>query len=184
MTLGRIIRLLNAEHHSIIKVSRLTKVFVFFDILCFWVQSGGGGLQASKNQNLSHTGEIVVIAALFLQVIVFGLFVVVAAVFHKRLLNRPTAQSQGSLPWKRHMGGLYDASGLILLRNVVRIVEYIQGYDGYIENHEWFLYLFDAVPMFAVMVIMAVIYAPVLLKYSGMEELQETSMELQPRGLK
>ena len=163
MTLGRIMRLLHAEHHSLIHVQRLTKTFVLFDVLSFFMQSGGGGLQAAKKHQSRHIGQILVLVALFLQVIVFGLFVVVAAVFHKRLSRQPTPKSQGSLPWKRHMAGLYTTSGLILLRNVIKIVEYIQGYDGYINHHEWFLYVFDAVPMFAVMVVMGIVYAPLLL---------------------
>ncbi len=157
MALGRIIRLLHAEHHSIIGVSKLTKVFVIFDILVFLIQSAGAAFQAGKSKSAIHLGQVQVLVALFLQIIVFGLFVAVAAIFQRRITSQPTQQSQGPLPWKRHMLGLYLASGLILLRNIIRIVEYVQGHDGYINHHEWYLYVFDAVPMFGVMVVMAVI---------------------------
>lgn len=43
---------------------------------------------------------------------------------------------------------LYFASLLILVRSVVRVVEYIQGNTGYILSHEVFLYIFDATLMF------------------------------------
>ena len=81
--------------------------------------------------------------------------------------------SLGSLPWKLYLGGLYGASGLILVRNIVRTVEYNQGYGGYINGHESYLYIFDAVPMFCAMVVMVAIYAPSLLQQRKVEELGE-----------
>ena len=179
MTLGRIIRLLHAEHHSMVDVNKLTKIFVLFDIITFQIQSAGGGLQAGKKESAQHFGRILVLAALVLQIIVFALFVVIAAVFQRRVLSQPTQESQSSLPWKRHMIGLHSASGLILLRNIVRIVEYAQGYDGYINHHEVFLYIFDATLMFGVMMLMGIIYAPSLLAQKRGEELVGTGSELQ-----
>jgi hypothetical protein len=61
-------------------------------------------------------------------------------------------------PWLKHMSGLYIVSILILGRSIVRGVEYIQGFDGYIITHEAFLYAFDAVPMFLAVVTMNVIH--------------------------
>ncbi|KAK4692053.1 hypothetical protein P7C71_g5076, partial [Lecanoromycetidae sp. Uapishka_2] len=184
MILGRIIRLLRAEHHSLIKVDRLTMIFVLCDIVSFIVQSGGGGMQVSKTHGLVHTGQVLVIAALFLQMIIFGLFIMVAAIFHRRLKAQPTQSSLSSLPWQKHMLGLYLASGLILVRNTVRTIEYIQGYSGYINSHEVFLYVFDAVPMFLVMVVMAVIYAPKIIKEEKERELSDSAIEMQGRHSK
>ena len=131
MILGRLIRLLNAPHHSLINVDHLTKIFVTSDIVSFQVQSAGAGLQAGKAEKSQHTGQILVIAAaLFLQITIFSLFVTVATIFHIRALRQPTQQSRSSLPWQKQMQGLYAASVLILVRNVVRVVQYIQGYGG------------------------------------------------------
>jgi hypothetical protein len=55
------------------------------------------------------------------------------------------------LPWKRHMYVLYVASGLIMVRSVFRVIEYLQGNNGYLLRHEYFLYIFDAVLMLIVM---------------------------------
>lgn len=136
-------------------------------------------IRAGKTEKLAHIGQDLVLVALFLQIVIFSLFVAVAVVFQRRLAAQPTQQSQGVLRWKRNIRGLYSASALILLRNLVRVVEYIQGYGGYVNGHEWFLYVFDAVPMFAVMVVLAVIYAPSLLKECRMDELPPTTVELQ-----
>ena len=45
------------------------------------------------------------------------------------------------------MIGLYLVSVLIFVRSIVRCVEYIEGFFGYIIEHEPFLYVFDATPM-------------------------------------
>lgn len=186
MTLGRIIRLLHAEHHSLIAVNKLTKIFVISDVLSFQIQSAGAGLQAGKAKKLADIGRVLVVVALFLQIIIFSLFIIVAIVFQRRTVRQPTQQSRGPLLRKRHMNGLYGASGLILVRNLVRVVQYIQGYSGYINVHEWFLYLFDALPMFGVMVLMVVIYAPRLFKQGQGEELGGElcgpTMQLQPKA--
>ena len=51
------------------------------------------------------------------------------------------------------MHTLYAASGLIMFRSIFRVVEYVQGNNGYLLRHEYFLYIFDAVLMLVVMVL-------------------------------
>lgn len=58
------------------------------------------------------------------------------------------------------MRGLDAASALVLVRYLVRVVQYFQKYEGYINSHEVFPYVFDTVPMFAVMQFMLLIHAP------------------------
>lgn len=62
------------------------------------------------------------------------------------------------LPWKRHLYALYVASALIMVRSVFRVVEYLQGNDGYLLRHEVFLYIFDALLMFAVLILFNVVH--------------------------
>jgi hypothetical protein len=112
-----------------------------------------------------HTGEKIVIAGLFVQLAFFACFVIVAGVFHYRLVNDKPLQKrvQGAkhfsapaldeVPWKRHLYNLYGASGLIVVRSIFRIVEYVQGNAGYLLSHEVFLYVFDAALMVVVMVL-------------------------------
>jgi hypothetical protein len=56
-----------------------------------------------------------------------------------------------ALPWKRHLYVLYSTSTLVLVRSLFRVVEYIQGQDGYFLRHEIYLYVLDAALMFVVM---------------------------------
>ena len=138
-----------------------------------------------------HTGEKIIIGGLFVQLVSFALFVVVAGVFHHRLVNDKPVRKQfhpsaffrrehkslasttsmaltrntvppranlNELPWKRHLYNLYFTSGLLVVRSLFRIIEYIQGNSGYLLSHEVFLYIFDAVLMLAVMVMFNWIY--------------------------
>jgi hypothetical protein len=126
----------------------------------------GGGIQAMGTLEALHTGEKLIIAGLFTQLFFFAFFIVVAGMFHYRLVhNKPLTKrlhspthlsppiSLQNLPWKRHLYNLYLTSGLIMIRSIFRVIEYLQGNAGYLLSHEVFLYVFDAVLMLAVMVL-------------------------------
>jgi hypothetical protein len=182
--LGRVILLVDGERFSLIRQKWLTAAFVTGDVLSFMIQSGGGGIQAMGTLSSMHTGETLIVAGLFMQLAFFGFFIVVAGLFHYRLINnkpskqltlrccggkgrgrRLTASSSAApinasipvdldaLPWKRHIYALYGGSALIMVRSIFRVIEYLQGNDGYLLKHEVFLYVFDAVLMLLVMVL-------------------------------
>lgn len=101
-----------------------------------------------------HTGELIVITGLALQILIFGIFVVVAYIFHTRMLKAPTQRvATMTIPWLKHLHALYGSSALILVRSLFRVIEYAQGNNGYLFRHEAFMYLFDTILMFAVMVL-------------------------------
>ncbi|KAH8686093.1 RTA1 like protein [Tricladium varicosporioides] len=146
MTLGRIIRSVNAEKYSLIRVNWLTKLFVLGDVMSFMIQGGSAGLMI--NSNTASAGEKMVVAGLLIQVIMFGLFVVVALLFQSRMRSNPTPASYHSeIPWKQSLHMLYLVSLLIMIRSIFRVVEFVMGYDGYPLKHEWTLYVFDSMLM-------------------------------------
>ena len=112
---------------------------------------------AKKNPANSKKGERIIVGGLFVQLVFFGLFVITAAVF-----QRKGAAYLKSLPkditWKKHLFALYGTSILILIRSVFRVIEYLQGNNGYLLRREVFLYVFDAALMLGVMVIMNVVH--------------------------
>lgn len=61
--------------------------------------------------------------------------------------------SQRGLPWPRLLLGLYTVSILIMIRNVVRAIEYGMGSKGYLLAHEWITYVLDAALMVIVLLI-------------------------------
>lgn len=82
MTLGRIIKSLNANKHSILKPTKFTRTFVLGDVLSFVVQGGGAGLSVVQKQGLARWAERIVIVGLVIQIVVFSIFCVVSVVFH------------------------------------------------------------------------------------------------------
>ncbi|KAJ5488976.1 RTA1 domain protein [Penicillium diatomitis] len=154
MVLGRLIRSIGADEHSIIPVRWLTRTFVSSDIICFLVQGSGSGLMAMGSS--ASMGKSIVLAGLAIQVLMFGLFIVVSFEFERRL-NRTASVGRFdiSVQWKIHLRVLNVVCALILVRSVFRVIEYALGNDGYLLSHEWSIYIFDSVPMTAVMALWA-----------------------------
>ncbi|KAF7374487.1 hypothetical protein MSAN_00333100 [Mycena sanguinolenta] len=70
----------------LIRHSRVTKIFVWSDIITFLLQSGGGGMTASKNNlSLVNVGNKIALVGLTLQAVSFGLFTIVLIVFAYRV---------------------------------------------------------------------------------------------------
>ncbi|PQE32574.1 RTA1 domain protein [Rutstroemia sp. NJR-2017a WRK4] len=157
MTLGRIMRHVKGEHHSVIRINWLTRSFVIGDVLSFMVQANSAALMFKAST--VKMGENLVLVGLFIQVISFGLFFVTAVIFERRMRKEPTAESfVVEASWLQHLRVLYTMSVLIMIRSIFRVVEYAEGQKGYSLKHEWTLYMFDAVPMFIVTVIYYVWY--------------------------
>ncbi|KAF7906689.1 hypothetical protein EAF00_000968 [Botryotinia globosa] len=157
MTLGRIMRYVHGEHHSLIRINWLTKIFVIADVLSFFVQGGSSGLMF--NTSTASLGEKVVLVGLFIQIIAFAFFMFTALVFERRMRREPTPESfVVEANWIHHLHCLYIISALILVRSVFRVVEYAAGQKGYPLMHEWTLYTFDTVPMWIVTVIFSIWY--------------------------
>lgn len=73
---------------------------------------------------------------------------------------------------------LYITNSLILLRSVFRVIEYAMGNNGYLLRHEVFLYIFDAVPMLAVMVFYVWKYPSEITELLRAEKQRPSRMEM------
>lgn len=119
----------------------------------------GGGIQASGTASALTTGSHLVVGGLFVQLFFFGCFIAVAVHFDVAMHKVPTTRAQsGAVPWRKHLLTLYFASVLVMIRSIFRVVEYLQGFSGYLLSHEIYLYIFDAVLMFCVMVMFNVVH--------------------------
>ena len=154
MSLGRLIRATYGEKHSLVRVTWLTKIFMIGDVLSFLIQGGGGSIMSNGDMDKIKAGEKVIIGGLFLQIIMFGLFILAAMVFHHRLRKLPSQQScHPKLKWEKMLAVLYAVSGSIMAWNTFRVAEYIEGHDGPLLTVEWPIYVFDALPMAATMLV-------------------------------
>lgn len=146
MELGRIVLMIDGDRALFIRRTWLTKIFVGGDVLSFLMQASGAGLLAAGDAGSQDTGEKVIVGGLFVQILFFGMFVVAAIIFQTRQSRQPSSLAK-ERPWKKHMNGLYFVSIAIFVRSIVRVVEFLQGYDGFLMTHEVFIYVFDALPM-------------------------------------
>ncbi|KAH6955884.1 RTA1 like protein-domain-containing protein [Ilyonectria sp. MPI-CAGE-AT-0026] len=151
MILGRIIELTEGEKYSLVRKQWLTKLFVMGDVTSLLFQSAGGGMMAVAS--LNKTGEKVIVGGLFVQLIFFGGFIIVAAVFHRRMAAAPTARaSEPYVRWKQYLTTLYVTGVLILIRSIFRVVEFIQGNHGALMRSEAYVFVFDGLLMLIVLV--------------------------------
>ncbi|OHF01553.1 RTA1 protein [Colletotrichum orchidophilum] len=182
MELGRIITVIDGEGHALIRKEWMTKIFVTGDVLSFILQGGGGGYQASGTLDALNSGAKIIIVGLFVQLICFGFFVVIAVAFHYSINSAPTGRSNSSIPWRKHMMALYLGSFLVMVRSIFRAAEYLQGFDGYLLSHEAYLYIFDALLMFLVMVLFNIIHpSEIVAILAGGGYVHELKMDTLPR---
>ncbi|RYP93126.1 hypothetical protein DL770_000783 [Monosporascus sp. CRB-9-2] len=155
MVLGRLVRLLQAEHLAFIPVRWTSKIFVTADVISILMQGAGGAMLAiAETTDMFQTGENIIIAGLFVQLVGFGVFIAVAGVFYARITKNPTrAADTVDTPWRSYLWVMFGSTALILIRSVFRLIEYLQGNDGYLMSKEVYLYIFDAVLMLIVMVL-------------------------------
>lgn len=178
MTLARVTIALGAEEYSLISPRWLTKIYVCIDILCFFSQFAGAGVQASGNQQVISIGNKVILGGLIFQLVAFGFFLLMAwrisVRFGQSQKNYTNSRYQGH-GWRKYFWALYVVSVLFIVRNLVRAIEYAQiassggGFsfasrnsDGSltyeterkpkIGDNEIYLYLFDGAMMLSVAV--------------------------------
>jgi hypothetical protein len=153
MLLGRIMASIGAGHLSIIRPTRLTKIFIAGDILSLTVQGNATGLTARKDPSL--VAEKIIILGLFIQLAVFAFFIIATIIFDRRIRRQVTKDGnpRPEIPWRQGMTVLYVCSGLIIVRSIFRAVEYIMGLNGYLLTHEWPLYVFDGALMWSCQVV-------------------------------
>ncbi|EPS45626.1 hypothetical protein H072_385 [Dactylellina haptotyla CBS 200.50] len=161
MALGRIFKITNGAKYSIIRPSWLTKIFVFGDVASFVIVGVGGSLVATADTaDKADKGELIVIVGLIVQLVFFSIFLLTALIFHFRINKNPTekVQVKHTVHYQKHLYILYLAGFLILARSVFKLIEYIQGRDGYLFSKEWFAYVFDAAFMFFTMIIFHIVH--------------------------
>jgi hypothetical protein len=89
-----------------------------------------------------------------------------------------TAIKMEELMWLRHITTLYITSGLVFVRSVFRVAEYIQGEDGYLLSTEVYLYAFDAALMLVVMMLFNVVHPSQITKSTKVNSGVQGGIEL------
>ncbi|KAK1983620.1 RTA1 like protein-domain-containing protein [Colletotrichum cereale] len=144
-----LINLLDASHHLLIGPKWLNKVFVLGDILSFLAQSGGGGMLATATDRDSvKRVENIIVDGLGVQILFFGVFIVVTLIFHIYLTRNPTPKSRtGQNHWKGLLWVLYGSNLMIMVRSLFRVAEYVKGQEDELQSKEIYIYILDALLM-------------------------------------
>jgi len=183
MILGRVMAYINSPHLSIIPHRRLTTIFVCGDILSFVIQGSGAGLMAMQSFSL-NVASLIIVGGLVVQLIFFGVFFAALIIFDVRcrrqgIPKRMVAYDGSSrLHWHSVVIALYIASTLISIRCVFRAIEFATGFDGYLQTHEAYFYVFDSLPMVTTMLTFNIIVPGNALK-GVIQETEDVEMRLQ-----
>lgn len=168
MTFGRIIKNLKAEASiSLNSLKWLTPLFVLGDVICLASQLAGSVLRASDDHTTNQRGSHIVLGGLILQASIFFFFAILTFDFYTRFRRTEKASR---FPWDKHVVVLWILSLTFIIRNLVRIVEFLQGGDGYITMHESMLYLFDGTLMLFVVMLLVFVHPGQLLRVVGRDE--------------
>ncbi|KAF4817594.1 Protein RTM1 [Colletotrichum siamense] len=180
MTLGRYIRVFQLRDRIVIPPRLMTFVFVTVDLRCFVTQVFGSAAPASGDPQGIALGKTLIISGLITQLAALCLFLIMI------LVSDRLAKNSRSQDWKassiadsapRYFQVTYWVAGAMLLRSLVRGIEYLQGDGGFIISHEAFVYVLDGVPMVFVAAVYVFVHPGMLLRdaarVGGTEEHQE-----------
>lgn len=133
-------------------------------------------MSGSEKPDEAKRGQTIIIGGLVLQIFAFALFITCTLTLQLRLHSNPPVQCLAGVVthYRRYFVTLYCTSGLFLIRNLVRIIEYKQGSDGNLLSSEAFLYVFDCCFMLAIILIILIIHpGQLIMKTRQLDVLKE-----------
>ncbi|KAI0534690.1 putative RTA1 domain protein [Xylaria digitata] len=155
MTLGRVTIALGARSYMPLSPQLLTPLYVIIDIGTFATQLAGSVLPASGDPTAIELSKKVVLGGLLAQLVALAVFMLITWLVKRRIKHSPThiILKDTSINWKNHFRAIMIVTLLIIVRSVVRTIEYVQGEGGTVISNEAFIYVFDAALMWLVMAI-------------------------------
>ncbi|KAG0322990.1 hypothetical protein BGZ99_002974 [Dissophora globulifera] len=158
------------------------RTFVWSDVFTFFIQCAAGGLESAggggTNPQLTNVGDKLFLAGVATQGVSYCLFTTLLTVAMLRLIVYRRSHPINHSGWS-FMGldsqtmiiicGLYFSSVFIIVRSIYRIVEFTQGYSGYLIAHEIFLFVLDAGPLVLAIGIWAIIWPSTFLDKLAVE---------------
>ncbi|PVH75888.1 RTA1-domain-containing protein [Cadophora sp. DSE1049] len=160
MSLGRVITALDAQRYSIINIRWMTKIYVLVDFGCIVSQFIGATLPASGDAEAIKKSRIILLAGLITQLVALSLFIFTSWHAHVRIRRNPpeVLLKETRLRWQNHFRVIEFVTVLMVVRSLIRAIEYLQGEGGYIIGHEVFIYAFDAALMAIAMGFFLIVY--------------------------
>ncbi|RAH41681.1 RTA1 domain-containing protein [Aspergillus brunneoviolaceus CBS 621.78] len=154
---------------GIFKPSLLAIIFVLLDLGSFVIQLIGGSMAGPGADNATMMKGIhIYMGGIGIQQFFIILFLFIAVQFHRQMLNL-TCQGRLVGPkahWRGLLYVLYTSLLFITVRIIYRLVEFSSGNDASnpIPRHEWYMYVFDAVPMGCAIVVWNIVHPGAIIK--------------------
>lgn len=168
----------------------VTPIFVTGDIIALFLQLIGAvmitsvGPTTSNPQDKLNTGKNIALIGTIVQLVFFGFFSIVAVRFNftsKRFSTVYLERTEGDEKyvmvdgrekklkknWQALLRTVNFATLMILIRTIYRLVDFEMGHDGFLETHEWVIYVFDALPIFPCFVLFTYFHPGKYLPYLG-----------------
>ena len=126
--------------------------FIAFDIICLAIQLFGGSLLTSKDPVKLKLGINAILVGIVLATIANVAFIGILIYMNSKM----------SLKYELLIA-LYATMSLLLLRNVYRLIEFLQSKQtrdgsGFLASHEMYMYLFDFSTVFVCLIIFTVLH--------------------------
>ncbi|KAM0542366.1 hypothetical protein ACHAPJ_012832 [Fusarium lateritium] len=137
----------------------MTKLYVLIDIGCIASQFIGAIIPASGDPDSVEKGRIILIAGLVTQLAALSIFILKSLYIFIRIRQETGPFLDSSMVrWRRYFRIIEAVTVIMIVRSIVRAVEYLEGQRGYVISHEVFIYLFDASLMFLVMLLFLIVH--------------------------
>jgi hypothetical protein len=158
MSLGRMAVALRAQDLSFLSTRWMTKIYVLIDIGCIFSQLMGAMMPASGKPEDITKGRTILIGGLITQIAALSLFILNTEFLNRKITQRARSRADWQVNHKKFFRILEGVTLLLIIRSVVRSVEFLQGSDGFVITHEIFIYLFDATLVFIAMTALLVVH--------------------------
>jgi hypothetical protein len=129
-----------------------TSFFVLTDVIAFCTQIGGSLVQITGDLHIMEIGDRVVLSGLLFQLAVLLLYLALVVKFYRTSLH----EVMGVEGWRPYVLVMIASVVIIWVRNLVRVIEFAQGFYGFITQKEAMTYVFDGVLMLSILVLYAV----------------------------
>ncbi|KAA8651149.1 hypothetical protein EYZ11_009425 [Aspergillus tanneri] len=176
MTLGRLIHFfIPSQRLGGIAAKRYGQLFVCLDIVAFIVQGAGAGMTSNVDNSDDEImrGVHIYMGGIGLQELFILVFVGLAIHLHRRLVCMERALqldveklNRNMMNWRWLFYAIYTALGMITVRIVFRLCQYADGTNpnNPVLTHEWYEYVWDAVPMFLALLVLNLVHPGLILQ--------------------
>lgn len=144
IAVGKILRLVDTSK-GWLQPAWVARLFTTSDVLCLLLQGTGGGMQPSKDAGTRKLGNTLLLLGLGAQLGFFAIFTSMTIFINISKLYG----LRGDLRFQPVFICLFCTIVLMFVRNVFRVIEFSQGYLGYLATHEAYFYIFDFAMIFS-----------------------------------